>query len=135
MTKQSTLDAVVAMRTFLEGKGYKCWKEKKEGHSTVFLLQKRTDVLEDYKDYPVCHCNDKLFINVSLHAFNAANFSSASAEVGIVHENADEEWCELKVYGLKQDQILEGIDLYERKIMDMWAVFNRDLERFGDSTE
>jgi len=44
--------------------------------------------------------------------------------VGMVHENQNDEWCDIKIYSLTEDQLKAKLEEYEDKVVNMWEVFN-----------
>ena len=111
----------MSIKEFLESKGYRMWKEDAEkSHSTMYF-QKRVDDI--YTDAPVCACNDKLFINIEVWTMRY-NGVHTSCTVGMVHENQNDEWCDIKIYSLTEDQLKAKLEEYEDKVVNMWEVFN-----------
>ncbi len=113
------------MQEFLEKHGYKLWKtETEQSIGVTKHYQRRIDADDiEYEGYPLCACNDKLFINMThydstLHGVNLSGYT-----VELVHENKESEWCDLKVYCLSEQQIKDNLSKYEKKLLDMWKVF------------
>lgn len=109
------------MKDFLIKNNYKLYGEEKDEFGTTQKYQKRVDA--DYPEYPLCACNDKLFINIDFYAFTIGDINSRSASIFLVHENNKGEWCDIKIYALKETDVLSKLYRLELKVMDMWKVF------------
>lgn len=105
------------MKEFLESNGYKMWKQEEN----TLHFQKRVDDI--YPESPVCECNDKLFINIQVFKFAIHGVVHTSFEINIVHERPDDEWCDLKIYSLTEDQVKSNLKSYEDKMIKLWEVF------------
>lgn len=116
------------LRDFLMAHNYKVWETKNDEFNGVYLitqkLQRRVDI--ENPEYTVCYCNDKLFINVDITQAVIHGNLSISAEVHLCHENGQGEWCKLKIYSLKPEDIYTNLDKYEQKILKLWKVFCED---------
>lgn len=116
------------MKEFLESKGYRMWKEDKDDVNGVTNFhnkkyQRRVDTDYDF-DYPICQCNDKVFINVEYYDIRFYNDNHyVSYEMSLAHENKDGEWCDIKIHSLTEEQIKDSLSAYETKILNMWRVF------------
>jgi len=102
---------------FLIEKGY---KERQQGK-----WQKRMDTLELWKDYPLCECNDKLFLNINYFTHISGWVVYESYAMFLTHENPKGEWCNLEIYSLSPQQIIDNIAAYEATLMQMWELFYR----------
>lgn len=112
------------MKEFLKQHRYNNWNTEKLDYGTKDMFQKRMDILPEYVDYPLCICNDKILINVDWFECSFPNHPGMrSAEISLVHENKDGDWCDLKIYSLKEEDIKYNLEKYERKLMDLWKVF------------
>lgn len=103
--------------------GYKEWDKETDQFDTTTKYQKRVDTLDQYEHYPLCYCNDKLFINVTYYDFLYNGTKSKSYTMSLTHENQDGDWCDLKIYGLTEEKITANLEKYERKLLDMWNLF------------
>lgn len=109
-------------KDFLESNGYRLWKQENEqSHSTMYF-QKRVDGL--YPDTPVCECNDKLFINIEVWTMEYNGNPHTSCTINMVHERPEDEWCDLKIYSLTEEQINTNLKSYEDKMVALWEVFH-----------
>lgn len=111
------------MKEFLEQNGYKMWKEDKDTMSFSQKYQKRLDTLHKYKDVPLCECNDKLLINIDYWHFEINGITSESCSIYMIHENKNEDWCDLKIYSIPVDKMKENLVAYEDKIVNLWNEF------------
>ena len=113
------------MQEFLEKHGYKLWKTETDQFTGVTKhYQRRIDTDDiEYKGYPLCACNDKLFINITHYDYTLNGVNRTSCTIELVHENKESEWCDLKVYSLSEEQIKDNLSKYEKKLLDMWKVF------------
>lgn len=108
---------------FLKKKGYTLWNSegknignfRLEGHK----LQKRVDILPEYTGVPLCKLNDKLSINISLDSLN----SKVGWSIGICAEGNSNEWCDIKIYALDIDKLVQ-LEHYEKRVISMWKSFN-----------
>ena len=110
------------LRDFILSKGYTCWdtdyQEFDDAEMITQNLQRRVDKV--YNMLPVCNCNDKLFINVDIIQTVYQGNMSITAEVHLCHENKQGEWCNLRVYALKPDQVYSKLEDKEHKLLKMW---------------
>lgn len=113
------------LREFILSKGYTCWDTKYQEFNNVEMitqkLQRRVDRV--YSTLPVCNCNDKLFVNVDIIQTVYQGNMSITAEVHLCHENKQCKWYNLKIYGLKPEDIYSKLDKYETKLLKMWKMF------------
>lgn len=113
------------LRDFILSKGYACWDTKYQEFQNVEMmtqkLQRRVDKV--YNLLHVCNCNDKLFVNVDIIQSSIHGNLSISAEVHLCQENKQGEWCNLKIYILKPEDIYSNLEKYEQKILKLWDVF------------
>ena len=109
---------------FLEDKGYKCWKTDVDDVSTSKHWQRRVDLDKGF-DAPLCQCNEKLHINIRHHEFAIQDHEHKSCEIYICGENKDGEWCDIKIYSVKPEELEEKLDSLETKVLNMWKAFNR----------
>ena len=114
------------MQEFLEQDGYKMWEEKtdylRDKKFVSRKYQKRVDVLPGWQGVPLCSCNDKLFLNIE--ESQIAGFPE-SYSIGMVHENRYGEWCDLKIYSIPTDKLVD-IEKFESKLCEMWIAFNKE---------
>lgn len=114
------------MQEFLAQNGYKMWEEKTDYLGDKRFVsrkyQKRVDVLPEWQGTTLCYCNDKLFLNIE--ESKIAEFPE-SYSIGMVHENGYGEWCDLKIYSIPTDKLVD-IEKFESKLRDMWIAFNKD---------
>lgn len=111
------------MQMFLDYSGYKCWKSESDSWGTTKHYQKRLDTLEEYSEYPLCYCNDTLLINITYSEYVVGDSKNCSYQLYLVHENQGGVWCDLKLYSLSEDQLINDLQLYEMKILEMWKLF------------
>lgn len=111
------------MKEFLESHQYKMWKEDKDEMSFSQKYQKRVDTLHKYKDVPICECNDKLLINIDYWGFQINDVLSKSCSIHLVHENKNQDWCDLKIYSIPVDKMKENLQYYEDKLVKLWKAF------------
>lgn len=113
------------LREYILSKGYTCWDTKyQEFHNVEMItqkLQRRVDKVYDM--LPVCNCNDKLVINIDIVQAVIHGNTSITAELHLCHENKQGEWCNLRIYGLKSEDVYDNIDKYETKLLEMWKMF------------
>lgn len=112
------------MKEFLEQHGYKMWKEDKDEMSFSQKYQKRLDTLHEYENAPLCHCNDKLLINIDYWRFEINGITSESCTIYMTHENKNGDWCDLKIYSIPVDKTKENLHYYEDKIIKLWKEFS-----------
>ena len=108
----------------LEDKGYKCWKTDVDDWSTTKHFQRRVDRDEGF-DAPLCICNDKLFINIDEHNFTIHGRPHRSFTLFIVGENPENDWCDVKIYGVRPEEFENKLDHLEQKLLNMWKAFNQ----------
>ena len=111
------------IKEFLESNGYKMWKEDSDEYSNSQKYQKRIDILDKYDSVSVCTCNDKLFINIDYWTMNINDINSKSCAIYMIHQNNDDEWCDLKIYSLTEEQLQSNLQSYEDKMVKLWEVF------------
>ena len=113
------------LRDFILSKGYTCWdtdyQEFGDAKMITQNLQRRVDKV--YNTLPVCNCNDKLFINVDIIQTVYQGNMSITAELHLCHENKQGEWCNLRAYALKPDQVYCKLEDKEHKLLKMWEIF------------
>ena len=110
------------IQQFLESHSYKMWKEEHNSHGSTFNFQKRVD--RDYPMAPLCQCNEKLFINIDMCTlFTNSTDKHTGFTISLVHENQQGEWADLRIYGLKEEQIRSKLVSYEDKIINLWEIF------------
>lgn len=108
MTPDQTKVLLKAQRQLMEGdallspvlklldeEGYKIYHHPTE--SQCYSFQKRVD---DGLHF-LCECNDKLFMNVTVWDFTINGHSHRSVEMYMTHENSENNWFSLKVYGIE----------------------------------
>lgn len=116
---------------FLVQNNYNFWKQEVTNipaHMNMLFnyYQKRVDVFEDYEHYPLCQCNNKLFINI-LEAATTNLISgvvSSSYEIELCAENNQQLWYQFKIYSIDSEDIQNNLNLYEKDILDFWKLAN-----------
>ena len=108
-------------REFLELNSYRMWKEENTSYGSFLYFQKRVD--RDYPMAPLCQCNEKLFIIIDVYKFDFSGVRQTSCTISLVHENQQGEWCDLRIYGLSEEQIQSKLESYEDKIINLWEIF------------
>ena len=112
--KQETLD-------FLTDNGYHKWREEETPETTRCEFQKR---VPDKEGWPLCECNDKLLINLTYFKYTFRNgLSSEGFEINIAHERKNEEWCDLRIYSLTEEQVVSKLSNYESSLKECWKMF------------
>lgn len=110
---------------FILSNGYTCWdteyQEFDDAEMITQKLQRRVDKV--YSTLPVCNCNDKLFVNIDIVQAVIHGNMSITAEIHLCHENKQGEWCNLRVYALKPDQVYCKLEDKEHKLLKMWEIF------------
>ena len=107
--------------------GYKCWNTDKDQYGTIQYWQSRVDIRDGFDEsIPLCQCNDKLFINVSLDDFEANGSMFHSASISLTHENKEGLWCDLTIYSLTQDELADKLPSLEQKLLRLWKEFNKE---------
>ena len=107
--------------------GYKCWKTETHTSGQTQHWQARIDTRDDFcNSYPLCQCNDKLFINVRLDDFEANGSMFHSASISLTHENKEGLWCDLTIYSLTQDELADNLPSLEQKLLRLWKIFNKE---------
>ena len=125
MNNNTMAEELNKLRDFLINKKYKCWDTEYNDYPNVNMitqkLQRRLDI--DFPNLPVCDCNDKLSINVDICQAVVHGNLSVTAEIHLCHANKQNEWCNLKIYSLKPEDIYNNLEYYEDKLMKMWELF------------
>lgn len=108
----------------LESLGFKSYT-KNEDSANIYAperFQKRLDVEYPFSDYPVCHCNDKLFVDVYIYDFEIKSQSSQSVTFAFRAENSDGEWVDFSFYGLDFNKVdsKEDVIKYCLKLLNSW---------------
>lgn len=115
---------------YLTSKGYKKWKTEHDVTGYKEMFQRRMDKIVKYKDYPLCVCNEKILINIDHHYLQFSNENIYdSYTMSLVHENQNGDWCDLRIYGLSGEKLVEHLEKYEHQLMDMWNVFYGQQEK------
>ena len=114
---------------FLKQHNYRDWKQDKHeygtaGTGTTTHYQKRIDTVKEYEHYPLCACNDKLFINIVHSDFIINRHECSSFEMSLVHENKAGDWADLKIYSLTEEKLSANLCKYEVQLLEMWALFH-----------
>lgn len=118
--KQKTKD-------FLLQVGYKMWNEKVDSIGVVQNYQKRVD--SQYPDVPLCSTNEKLFINITHYSYHLPDGRSFEGfEIYLVHENKSGIWCDLKIYSLSEQRLVDNLHRLEDNLIGMWEVFCNGAE-------
>jgi hypothetical protein len=81
------------------------------------------DVTENEDGFIFMTRNDKLFINIDVWTMKYDGRDHTSCTVNMVHERPDDEWCDLKIYSLTEDQVKNNLKSYEDKMVKLWEVF------------
>lgn len=117
--------------------GYKIFNIKDDdmgGIWRTFELQRRVDT--SYLSLPLCLCNDKVFVNATVHVADLNDGSGTvmkSVDMNIVHEAAEDQWIKLKPYGrvIESFNTGESVLEHERKLVTLWsyahAIYNDEL--------
>lgn len=109
-------------KDFLESNNYRMWKEDHNSHGSTFNFQKRVD--REYPMAPLCKLNEKLFINIDMCTLFANSTDKHTGfTIGLVHENQQGEWADLRIYSLSEEQIRSRLGSYEDKIINLWEIF------------
>lgn len=111
------------IKEFLESNGYKMWEEDSDEYSNSQKYQKRVDILNKYDSVPVCTCNGKLSINIDYWTMNINGINSKNCTIYMIHKNNNDEWCDLKIYSLTEEQLQGNLQSYEDKMVKLWEVF------------
>lgn len=91
---------------------YKEWPVSSwEGSYTKSHWQARLDFL------PLCHHNDKSFINVYLYEYD---YDHRSASVEIIGASDDDVWFNLKAYSLSWDELVDNLGNIEKRLILAW---------------
>ena len=107
--------------------GYKCWNTNKDQYGTTAEWQSRVDIRDGFDEsIPLCQCNDKLVINVRLDNFEANGSMFHSASISLTHENKEGLWCDLTIYSLTQDELVDKLPSLEQKLLRLWKIFNKE---------
>lgn len=110
------------IKTMFEKMGYRVWKTDSDSTGIKILSQKRMDTL--FPDIPVCTSNEKLFVNLDYFKFVFANGAvSEGFEMNLVHERPDGRWCDLKIYSISKEDLLDDVGKYEHTLISMWKTF------------
>lgn len=88
---------------------------REEFHGQKVLFQRRIEGVE-----PVCACNDKLHLNVTLYSINLHGREHESVEVDITGETPDGVWAALKLYSLKPEEVLGRVAHHEKRLIACW---------------
>lgn len=107
-----------------ESRGYVKWNTDTDGAFTTESFQRRVDTDDGFSS-SLCQCNGKLLINVKRFEYTINGVKTNSCEIAIIHENQYGTWCDLKIYSLNEDDLMENIEKYESKLIAMWEVFSK----------
>ncbi|MNQ49292.1 hypothetical protein D3C85_631990 [compost metagenome] len=108
---------------YLIDNGYKNYQTETDSLGTVEKWQKRVDTKPEFSRYPLCHCNDKLFLNIEGYDYTIGEVKYHSYSIFLVHENKHGEWCDLKIYSISEEELVDNLKRYELQLLDMWLVF------------
>lgn len=109
-------DAILApILKLLDEEGYKIYRPPTD-ESHCYSFQKRVD---DGLHF-LCECNDKLFMNVTVWDFTINGHSHQSVEMYMTHENSENNWFHLKVYGIKLEEFVEYYQTGFDKLFKAW---------------
>lgn len=119
----SLWDSVVA---FLLSAGYRRYEQGnlREPTTKKVLFQRELQGVS-----PVCLCNDKLFVNVTLFELALPTQTLHTAEVTITAETPDEHWANLTLYNLNLKELLEQEAQCVRRLTRAWQALNDELPR------
>lgn len=107
--------------------GYRMFDIVEDEWSITEKYQRRLDT-DDGFSFPLCNCNDALFINIERWEIKSNNSFSGkpSSKINLVHENAKGEWCDVGIYSISDEQLLTNIKSYEAKLLVMWDLFCKE---------
>lgn len=107
----------------LEGLGYKKWATELNDFGQTLKFQKRMDVIEKYKEFPLCNSNEKININVEYSELDIQGVMHVSYKLDIIQE-ANGIWSNLAMYSLSEADVLKfGVDELEDRLMELWKHF------------
>lgn len=116
-----TSDHIISL---LESMGFKFYKYSLDSNKEFppMKFQKRLDIENEFKDLPLCQCNDALFINVEINDFILNEHSIQSVTFEIVSENNNHDWVDFKFYNLGFNKFNSQNDIlyYCRKLVKVW---------------
>lgn len=105
--------------------------EQRDDVNINIRMQRRVDTI--YRSLPLCESNDRVFVNSCLSIFDTGNIHSINVEFEMVHATSDENWIELKPYGIPLKSVLTEQDVIdqEKKLVTLWtyahAIYNNNL--------
>ena|SRR5690554_446576 len=109
-------------KQLIEDNGYPMWKERVDSIGVVQNYQKRVD--SQYPNAPLCSSNEKLFVNITYYSYHLPDGrASEGFELSLVHGVENGTWCDLKIYPVSDQQIVNGLRQFEDKLIEMWEVF------------
>jgi len=117
----SPWDSAVA---FLLSAGYRRYEQGnlREPTTKKVLFQRELQGVS-----PVCLCNDKLFVNVTLFELALPAHTLQTAEITITAETPDEHWANLTLYNLTLKELLEQEAQCVHRLTRAWRALNEDL--------
>jgi len=128
MTPDQTKTLLEAQRQLMEGdevlapvikllddQGYKHFLHGLD-RGEAYSFQKRID---DGLHH-LCECNDKLFMNIRIFDFTINGRNHRSIEMSMCHENSDNQWFDLKVYGINPEKFVEYYQTGFDKLVSAW---------------
>lgn len=103
---------------FLTAQGFRSYEQKDtdQFQRRKVLYQRRLEGVE-----PVCRCNDKLHLNVTLYAYEIHGKVHTSAEVDITGEQPDGEWAKLTIYSVEVEDIPAKLSNIEQRLIRAWV--------------
>lgn len=109
------------MKTF-EQVGYKLWNSETTPFGTTKKYQRRVDTDPEFSS-PLCECNERVHINIETFSYDLGTGERTTCQIGLIHENSKGEWCDLSIYSLQPDELIDNIEKYEGKILKLWEAF------------
>lgn len=108
----------------LTAKGFRRHEQRAEPGfpSRKVLFQRRLENVE-----PVCQCNDKLHLNITLFSFELHGKTHESAELDITGEMPDGEWAKLSIYSVTLPSLLERLENFEHRLIAAWKASCSDI--------
>lgn len=109
---------------FLLAKGYRRYEQGdlREPTTKKVLFQRQLEGVS-----PVCLCNEKLFVNVTLFELNLHGKIMQTAEVSITAETPDEHWANLTLYSLSLEDLLAQEPQCVQRLTRAWQALNEGL--------
>ena len=100
--------------------GYKCWQTDHNDMGRTEKWQVRVDNQERFKDVPLCETNDKVHLNIDA-GYLLINGEGYTNYTFSITQEANEIWCDLKLYSISEDDIMKiGLDEFEKRMVELW---------------